>query len=548
MPSPISSQCHTVESFLLSAKTLAVPYFQRGYAWQTEHAERLLQDLIRHALGSEPLDWYPLGNIIVTGEGGAQGFDIADGHQRLITLTIILAALRDLEYDLGLRSRLGLCLADDGRQPRLSTLRDLSPLLLAAVQTPGAMTSPVVTGLDDLSPSQSALLDNREAIQRRIVRLTPEERRDLALFVLERTWLVVVSVGEEGAARLLFTSLHETGIRPHVSDLLKSRALGLCGKDVRELAQSVWESLESRLGRERMEGLFQDLATLQTRTVPSDTPDAAVGRAFDLDSADGVGSFILDHLRPVGRRYVEMLAGAQNPAAAPGPVFRRLQYLSWVMRHDTWRLPVLHWLRRRDFDDPETLLFLRRLEALAWCQMIRAEDISRRDRRYIELLAAIDADRQHEPGGPLDITADEKRAVRAVLIGANFIRRPYKLFLLLRINASLEGDGAVSIAPEATVEHVFPQRPMTTGQWTSDFVDEGEAALLRHTLGNLTLLTEREQNAAGNRDFVQKREIYARSAFPISQDLGRARAWGPGDIRRRTLALTSQFMASLGLE
>jgi hypothetical protein len=425
-----------------------------------------------------------------------------------------------------LRSRLGRCLADDGRDPRLSTLRDLSPLLLAAVQTPGATYSPVTIGAEDLSPSQNALLDNREAIQRRIVQLPPEERRDLALFVLERTWLVVVRVGEEGAARLLFSTLHETGIRPHVSDLLKSRALGLCNGDVRELAQSVWESLESRLGRERMEGLFQDLATLQTRTVPSDTSDAAIGRAFDLDSADGVGSFILDHLRPVGRRYVEMLAGAQNPVATPGPVFRRLQYLSWVMRHDTWRLPVLHWLRHRYFDDPETPQFLNRLEALAWCQMIRAEDISRRERRYLDLLAAIDANRQIEPGGPLDITADEKRAVRAVLTGANFIRRPYKLFLLLRINASLEGDGAVSIAPEATVEHVFPQRPVTTGQWATDFADDGQAARLRHTLGNLTLLTEREQNAAGNRDFAQKREIYARSVFRISQDLGGQRDGG----------------------
>jgi hypothetical protein len=316
---------------------------------------------------------------------------------------------------------------------------------------------------------------------------------------------------------------------------------------MREAARVVWDRLEGQLGRERLETLFLHMAALETRTIPAERADLALAHAFDLGKANAAAGFVIDRLRTIGGVHVRMLNAGLDPGASPGPALRRLQHLGWIIRHDTWRLPALHWLQRHPLEAPETLAFLRKLEALAWVQMIKAEDVQRRDRRYLALLGEIDRGRALEPGGALAIAPDERAAVSEILKGANFFRRPYKLFLLLRLNAIYEGEDRVVVVPEATVEHVFPQSPGGRSRWHGDFGTGSEAARLRHALGNLTLLTEAEQNQAKNLEFAAKREVYRASRFALSQRLGELAAWRPGDVDRRTDALVADLFAALGI-
>ena len=544
---PIASACDSVEAVLTGPQRLKVPYFQRGYAWQQEHADRLVMDLISHATGEAVMDWYPLGAIILARREGEAEADVADGHQRLITLIILIATLRDLETEPQRRQRLARCILDAEGRPRFTTLQGTSDLLLAAVQVEDATAAAIDDAELDLSPSETAILDNRSLVRQRLEALGAEQRRLLADFLLERTVLVVVTVAEESAARLLFSTMHETGIKPKAADLLKSRVLGRCTGVTREKAQGIWEGLEARLGRDRMDGLFLAVAAIKARALVVEHPDVALGQAFDFESPDAAERFVLEHLKPIGAHHVDMLNAGLDPHARPGPVFRRLQYLSWVIRHDTWRLPALHWLSRSGNDDPDTLTFLRRLEALAWVQMIRAEEAARRDRRYFAVLDEIDRGRALSPGGPLEVLPAEREAARAILTGPNLARRPYKLFLLLRLNSIHEGDDAVTITPDATMEHILPQRPAPGSRWTEDYAPGTEVNSLKHVLGNLTLLTEPEQNRAANREFEAKRSIYAGSAFVLSQRLATEVAWRPDDIRARTARLADDFMAALGL-
>src|SRR5262245_20985178 len=92
-----------------------VPSFQRPFCWTPKEAGQLLDDLLV-ALGDHPevpaeADYF-LGAMLLLdrsgsglGTGGvrqaARLFDIIDGQQRLVTLTILMAALRDLANDAG---------------------------------------------------------------------------------------------------------------------------------------------------------------------------------------------------------------------------------------------------------------------------------------------------------------------------------------------------------------------------------------------------------------------------------------------------------------
>lgn len=547
MVGPLASRCETVEEFLSRQRKLRIPYFQRGYAWREEHADRLITDITTHARGSGSIGWYPLGAVILAQHPDEMIADVADGHQRLITLTILIAILRDLEDDDTLRLRLDQCILDSDGSPRFSTASGANDLLRSAVQERGAATREFDAMTDDLSPSEVALVENRALLNRRVSSMPPTERRALATFLLAHTMLVTITVAEEAAARLLFATMHETGAKPQTADLLKSRVLGRCIGDTREKAQSIWENLEARLGRERMEGLLRNIAAIETRALATANPDVHLSQLFDFAGPEDAGRFVLDRMHPIGARHVEMLNAGLDPKAEPGPVFRRLQYLSWVIRHDTWRLPALHWLSQTSYDHPDTLPFLVRLEALAWTLMIRAEEPQRRDQRYLAILDEIDRGTVLAPGHQLEVSAAERVAVRAILTGPNLARRPYKLFLLLRLNAIYDGDTAVTVTPEATMEHIFPQRPAAASRWAETYRQTPDAAALRHMLGNLTLLTETEQNRVGNQDFHIKRAVFAGSAFNLTRRVSAATEWRAEEIRARTETLADDFLAALGL-
>ena len=76
---------------------LAVPLNQRRYAWDDEYVEQLFTDLTKAFDTHKPI--YFLGTIVLT-EGYKSVREVADGQQRLATVTILLAAIRDFLLEL----------------------------------------------------------------------------------------------------------------------------------------------------------------------------------------------------------------------------------------------------------------------------------------------------------------------------------------------------------------------------------------------------------------------------------------------------------------
>src|SRR5690349_10713976 len=76
---------------------LAVPLNQRPYRWEDDDIEKLFQDLA-NAFNRQPL--YFLGTVMFThNERG--DIEVADGQQRLATVSILIAAIRDYLIELG---------------------------------------------------------------------------------------------------------------------------------------------------------------------------------------------------------------------------------------------------------------------------------------------------------------------------------------------------------------------------------------------------------------------------------------------------------------
>src|SRR5262245_47022652 len=89
---------------------LTVPMYQRDYAWEITHIEELFADLGNAILKKEKE--YFLGPVVVTQnetehklgaelQSEKERLEVVDGQQRLATISILLAAIRDYLLDRG---------------------------------------------------------------------------------------------------------------------------------------------------------------------------------------------------------------------------------------------------------------------------------------------------------------------------------------------------------------------------------------------------------------------------------------------------------------
>ena len=77
-----------------------VPNYQRPYAWTTEEAGELFDDLVTAMENGkkpvEELNPYFLGSVVLIKDDKRPDAQIVDGQQRLVTLVILLSAIRAL--------------------------------------------------------------------------------------------------------------------------------------------------------------------------------------------------------------------------------------------------------------------------------------------------------------------------------------------------------------------------------------------------------------------------------------------------------------------
>ena len=77
---------------LLSQDQYEIPVYQRNYAWGSHEIEQLIQDVVDFASRHRNNNYY-IGTLVVANKGGY--FETVDGQQRLTTLSILSAAIKN---------------------------------------------------------------------------------------------------------------------------------------------------------------------------------------------------------------------------------------------------------------------------------------------------------------------------------------------------------------------------------------------------------------------------------------------------------------------
>jgi hypothetical protein len=521
-----------------------VPEYQRPYSWTTAEAGQLIDDLAE-AVSGDPERPYFLGSTVLIKQDGDPNAEIVDGQQRLTTLTILLAILRELNPDsassltqlvyergdqiLGTKDRFRLRLRSRDQQFFEQYIQRVGGL--AALPTDAA-----------LSDSQRNIRDNailfKEQLQERFP--TTEDRVRLAQYLVQRCYLVVVETSDQDSAYRVFSVLNDRGLPLSVTDILKAETIGSLPEQDRETYTRKWEDAEDALGREAFTQLFSHIRMI----------------AVKAKARQSVLAEVREHLQPrvQPRKFIDeaLIPNADALQAVSKSAFEAQHGAASVNQ-------VLRWLNRLDNDDwmPAAMMamntwgkndvgrltgFLSKLERLAFIPFVLRAYRSSRLERYGKVLVGIEKSEDPDSAASgLEVMQAEIQKAIAVLDGAIYHEKACQ-YVLLRLDETFSEHEAHYNYPVISIEHVLPQSPRKDSQWVQGFSEE-ERKDFTHRLGNLVLLSRRKNSEAQNFDYSHKKDAYlsgSATSFVLTKRALDAQEWTPDTIRVRQRELITE--------
>jgi hypothetical protein len=553
----------TFRDLMTQDRQFRVPLYQRHYRWRTDQQDDLWKDIVEQyrAIGLEGTDVsrHFIGSVVAVAQEADplhdfRDFRIVDGQQRLTTLSVALAALRDVAAK-----------EDESQFERLN-----AKYLINTTEPKGSERwARLVLGEEDARAYWTVLTDPANASGHTAVgnayrfflkriddlrdagELQPER---LATTIGDRLSLVFITVEEGERPHKIFESINATGVGLSQSDLLRNYLFMALGERSNSVYDQLWRPLERALGTDGLEGLVRDdLQSSGEFVKQNEVYRTARGQlepsARDLD-------WLEQHVRKLARRgaYYALFLQPSNPdedAKHLGLNSAALRHLTFLR---TWGASttypfLLHLYSEVDADRAtleQALSCLEALESFIVRRYLAAVPTHSLNRLFIQLVKAL------PQGEPIDIALrrelsrdgrwPDDEQVREGVATVHYYshgRAHQQRLVLQRLESGLRAEVDVDFdSTNLSIEHVMPQTlsPEWKAQITADGYDPQEVFdRLGHTLGNLTLTGWNSK--LSNQLFERKREILGDSELKLNETLSNAAKWGVEEIEARSRSL-----------
>jgi hypothetical protein len=464
-----------------------------------------------------PLPNYFLGGIVLRpgAYDRSDTFDIYDGLQRVTTLTILIAILRDLTRDAGLAKRLHKLIAASETGFRLQTAGRDTTLAENAQAPGGSLRKEDARATRDIG---RRILRVKRALLEPMRLWSPDRVDRFAEFVLETVWFSVLRVHDARMARQIFVSTNLHGKKLNLVSLLKGQIGDLARTEEElETVRTVWEEVREFSGQSHVETLraFDGIerAEIQADTWPTD-----------------LGAF-LSEIPPEGG--VERWMGRFRAYAYGWKDCKRVLWGAGDSRieQDLWRLHIFRWQewhplalrwwnqvhfarQNGQFKGPVRKDLERRFDWLhRRCMAITLARFSEADRQKI----FANAMRQDKDGrdplvsrGALTLSASHRQKIDRTLrtqIDSEEVWAP-----LIRWIEILEWRGGLpDLVRQTNTEHLLPRNPETGSlqELGGDLAAYNNACF---SLGNLAVVSTAANDKMRNLAYAQKLPVLRQEA------------------------------------
>lgn len=542
----LSPETKNYADLCASYNAFAMPYFQRLYSWKLAQINDFFSAIIEHEGG------YFVGSLVCVKESKTDSESpnllLIDGQQRITTLNLLLIALRDAlskkrspkakhlierinqhltYYDYG---------ADDELKVRLcpykKILQDVYHDLFQGRLKP----------LKNYSKSQAAYLKSYEILTQLL-----KENCDGSIGGLEKIYakirnltFIPIICESEAAIQELYSGLNSTGLGLSVFDLVKNEVL--LGEKVKEGSvenmEETWSEIEdiiSSVSPERLPKFVRHhwISINGYKTEQQIYPEIRDRiKKQDLDPKK-----YTEELKIAAEVYVELL-GKKGTASIPpalSAIFKTetdlaMKFLSFSHLNNTQVLEVLLSLslfyKANGTKHLKPRVLTQILDTL-WTFCLRVQYLPLSPSKYERVFASIAQDLQ-ERGQKEDIYSlfhPRKKALAKLIKstdttfveffseGVNYNSNKNLIAHILE-NTYTTISGENLKFTDRTLEHILPQEPAEWGYKKKDIKP------YVHSIGNITLLNQKENSLLKNKPFEEKVEkVFSKSVFVENQQI-----------------------------
>ncbi|MBC6456617.1 DUF262 domain-containing protein [Actinomadura sp. HBU206391] len=542
---------------LLTDHELRVPVYQRSYSWQQDdQVEDFWSDLER---SFDSKGEYFLGTVVLAKDGNEGKRTIIDGQQRLATVSLLLAAIRDEFANRGSDNQQVVqndylakkTLTSDGPEPRLELNPDDDEYFNKFV-TGKDIEPPIQGGKPQFARTSHKLLYEAYKYLAGKVRTNADAAGSAAterlsqwvMFLHNRARIGVIEVASEADAYVIFETLNNRGADLTTADLLKNYLYGRAGNKL-DTVRHRWIQALSTLELTAADRKFTAFLRNYWSSYHGLTREKDLYKAIRDDVSNATKAVKLSG---------DIAEAASHYAALDNP------------SHDSWGTQLgsageTNIALLADFDlSPNKPLMLAALKLfpseeirnllralVSWSvrgMILNTMNAGSVEKEYCRVAVEIrrgQISTVEKVRDELDKVIPSDHEFRSAFEIAQVKRNKTARYYLRALERGYAGKPEPELVPnpdesQINLEHVLPKNakseewPLFKSEERPEFDDIDTWAYL---LGNMVLLQKTKNSKIGNRSFAEKKETLLESEFALTKEVGSLQEWTPEAITKR---------------
>lgn len=507
-----ASENQIVRLFAIQNTTFTIPVYQRDYNWQEKHCQLLLDDILK--VGSNPNEnSHFLGSIVYIHDGiyttGVNEFNIIDGQQRMITLTLLFIALSNF-----LKNREPM---ESQRIYKQYVINEYSKEEIKLKVLPPEENLQLLHQIANsefskiMEHTDKNIVKNYFFFQEKMNSFSEKEIASLKEGIEKLLYVDIALEKGKDDPQKIFESLNSTGLDLSQADLIRNYILmDLEKEEQNQIYKKVWLVIEQNCkdsdGNKEINyvsNFIRDYLTLKTGKIPT---KFKVFEEFKLFYPEK--SFEkLEDLKNYSEAYSYIIKPEFEKEKAVSLELKYLKVLDQTVVN-TFLIGIIRDYHEGKISTEEMIKILNILQSYLWRRYITGEPSNALNKIFQGMYAKISK-------GTIYSTVLEE-----VLLNQNFpsdeeLKESLKLKLVYKDKEKLKyvfqklenynHNELIDFQNEKiTIEHIFPQKPGKAWKDMYSEIELEQMATFRDTISNLTL-TGSNSNL-GNKSFLEKRD------------------------------------------
>ena len=546
-----------------------VPEYQRPYLWERDNVNDLLNDLwdVYKEYHENDEDKYFLGSLVLCKRNEEENgiryavYDIVDGQQRLTTLMLLMAVLRDVTKDEQVKKELGdLIYQKESRVRRIPERVKIKYKIRGDVEEEFTKKYIIPENgtkkneINNLTKENNiSILNMANAILEMNDFFKDDEKQQqidkFIEFLLNNVVFIYVSTKDLTDAFRLFSVLNNRGIPLTNADILKAENIGQINEEERDRYAKIWENLENYFAdRAYFERFLSFIRIIFLKEKARKTLYEEFKKIYDEKKMLKRGKETIDLLKRYKEIYDKLIE--LNNFEIENSYKNLITIMKIGLKSDEWIPPLLYfWYKFRiEKEEDETKLkynlvkFLKKLEykfssdwIVGYTPTQRIENINKILKKIAENSSSDEVINNNEI-----FKVDTKRLKE--VLNDNIYRKKYAKFVLLKYAyLRMENDMVhLSNIKNISIEHILPQKPKKDSQWMANFSEE-ERECWTDKLANLVLISGKKNSSLRNYNFKEKieklKELQRKRGFGIFDFMYREveeyGEWTPDILKKR---------------